>query len=205
MHPSGIKRIPLALAGLIAANLCWGQGMPVIDHANLVQAIQQLQAWEQQWHQMNQQLQQQIQQNRTTTRQLEASTGSRQLGTVHNEIRTPSVESGFAQTLAATSTHAEAARLVDLQAQRINYATQHRFQQIQALMQQINVTNDAKGVQEINARIGAEQAMLAAEQKEMAQLQQDFLAQLARIDRNNVDAQRRALRTPLRSGTGNPS
>ena len=30
------------------------------------------------------------------------------------------------------------------------------------------------------------------------------LAQLARIDRNHVDAQRRALRTPLRSGTGSP-
>ena len=194
-----IRHLLIAASTLLASVTVSAQGIAVIDAANLAQAIHQLQAWEQQWLQMQQQLQQQVQQIETGNRQLESSTGSRRLGTVHNGIQTPSVEGGFAQALSATTTHAEAARLVDGQAQRINAATQQRFQQIQALMQQIDATTDAKGIQEINARIGAEQAMLAAEQKEMAQLQQDFQAQLARIDRANLEAQRRGLQTPLRA------
>jgi type IV secretion system protein VirB5 len=38
-----------------------------------------------------------------------------------------------------------------------------RITQIQSLMQQVNATSDQKGVQEIQARIGAENALLAHE------------------------------------------
>lgn len=198
MRPHAWFRSLLTTAAVCCGTGVSAQGIPVLDAANLAQAINQLQAWEQQWQQMNQQLQQLQQQLRTATRQLDASTGSRGLGTVANDLPAPTVDAGFAQALAGATTHAQAAALAEAQARRIGAATVQRFQQIQTLMAQVNATTDAKGAQEIAARIGAEQAMLAAEQKELVQLQQDLQAQLAVIDRARLQAQRRALSQPLR-------
>jgi type IV secretion system protein VirB5 len=47
----------------------------------------------------------------------------------------------------------------------------NRLTQIQSLMDQINVTTDQKSVQEIQARIGAENALLAHEASQIQMLQ----------------------------------
>lgn len=46
-----------------------------------------------------------------------------------------------------------------------------RLSQIQALMSEINATTDQKSVQEIQARIGAENALLAHEMSQLQMLQ----------------------------------
>jgi len=46
-----------------------------------------------------------------------------------------------------------------------------RLEQIQSLMSQINATTDQKSVQEIQARIGAENALLAHESSQIQMLQ----------------------------------
>ncbi len=50
-------------------------------------------------------------------------------------------------------------------------AASGRLSQIQALMGQINATTDQKSVQEIQARIGAESALLAHEMSQVQMLQ----------------------------------
>ncbi|ESQ79275.1 P-type DNA transfer protein VirB5 [Asticcacaulis sp. YBE204] len=58
--------------------------MPVIDTANLAQAVQQVRAWTQQYQQMTQQLSQLQQTYAKTKAQLDALTGARGLGDILN-------------------------------------------------------------------------------------------------------------------------
>ena len=57
------------------------------------------------------------------------------------------------------------------QSLRLNQRINSKLEQIQSLMTQINATTDQKSVQEIQARIGAENALLAHESSQIQMLQ----------------------------------
>jgi type IV secretion system protein VirB5 len=192
-------RPKFAAAIIAAANIAsaQAQGIPVIDVANLVQAIQQalngITA-------INNQVQQ-IGQLRT---QLNSINGTRNLGNVFNspslmnyvpakpfvQLNAPATD-GYAGLVPTAKQLRDAGMVyncMDLSgANRIRCqavlaqpyqqkgllqdamtAAAGRLTQIKSLMAQIDATNDPKSVQEITARIGAENALLA---HEMSQLQ----------------------------------
>lgn len=151
------------------------QGIPVIDVTAIMQAIEQVRAWEQQYQQMQQQLLQQQQ-------MLQNTTGTRNLGTVANAITQPILPPDIAQQVAGTGTHDSLNRLAMEQFGRLNQALQTRSTQIQQLMQQINSTTDAKSIQELHARIQAEQVMASNEAKEAEWLRAQVALQAQHID-----------------------
>src|SRR5665213_764011 len=82
----GKKRMFAALvlcSGLFGASAA-NAGIPVIDAANLVQAIQQVIAWGQQQLQMGTQIQNQVSQIQNQATQIARITGTRNLGQVFN-------------------------------------------------------------------------------------------------------------------------
>jgi len=151
------------------------QGIPVIDVTAIMQAIEQVRAWEQQYQQMQQQLQQQQQ-------MLQNTTGTRNLGTVANAITQPVLPPDIAQQISGTSTHESLTLLAMDQFGRLNQTLQTRSTQIQQLMQQINATTDAKSIQELHARIQAEQVMASNEAKEAEWLRAQVALQAQHID-----------------------
>jgi type IV secretion system protein VirB5 len=175
-------------------------GIPVIDAANLVQAVQQV---------INDitEINNQVMQITQLQDQLRSINGWRHLGNVFNnpsltnyvpanaflnfEALRTSGYSGLTSTSRALRDAAmvyncldrEGAARLDCQAslatpyqykgllQDAMKSASGRLAQIQSLMGQINATPDQKSVQEIQARIGAENALLAHEMSQVQMLQ----------------------------------
>lgn len=168
-----------------------GAAMPVIDAANLTQAINQVNAWKSQYQQMFQQIQQ-LQQ------QIKSSTGSRGLGNIVNNPQMqravpPEVLKIYSavQSLQSNSGMTANARLIreaskiydcenrsggdlarchgllnsnaQLQAFGLDAlkVVNQRVQQIQSLQDQIDSTNDSKSIAELQARLQAENTQVS--------------------------------------------
>lgn len=169
----------------LGAGFAQAQGIPVIDAANLVQAVNQVLAWEQQYKQMLAQIEQLTKQTDLANQNLTAITGTRGLGTISNGITQSVLDPNFHTKLSGLTTHSDIDGFGSTQLLSLHQATATRYSQIQALMAAINQTNDPKSIAELTARIQSEQAMIANEQKE-AELVRQSLEQKHRA----VDAQR---------------
>ncbi len=186
----------LWIGGSVASNAAHA-GIPVIDAANLAQAIQQVMSWAQQYQQMVSQLQQ-LQQ------QYASLTGSRGLGDIASDPRLQAVVppdvatvyqslnsggfnslTGAAQTLRLASmiyncedrtgdAQKTCAAILNTNAQTQAYQqnaltlTTQRVNQIQSLQSQINATQDPKAIAELQARIQAENTQVANESNRLA-------------------------------------
>lgn len=179
-------------------------GIPVIDAANLAQAIQQVMAWAQQYQQMVEQIQQMQQAYNNLN-------GVRNMGSLVNNpasrrylpddyqtilsngvgqweaIRDAAKKFEIASTsLSASSDAARAFEQVAKQA-AINRAgaeeayrtASQRFSDIQVLLDRVNSAPDAKDIADLQGRIQAEQVMM---QNEANKLQ--MLAQLSSAQRD---------------------
>jgi len=197
--------IRLATAVLVAAPLAsfstagHAQGIPVIDVANLIQAITQV---------LNDvtKIANQVEQIEALQNQLASINGVRNLGNVFDSDALKNyvpanafnfvnaVDSSGYGGLTSTSKALRDAQMIyncldragsartDCQArlaqpyqqkgllQDAMTAASGRLQQIESLMSQINGTSDQKAVLEIQARIGAENAMLAHEMSQVQML-----------------------------------
>lgn len=177
-------------------------GIPVIDAANLAQALQQVTAWSYQYQQMVQQIQQMQQ-------QFQSMNGIRSMGNlVNNPLARQYLPADY-QTilsqgvgqwqaiynaskmfdiskspLAASSDAVRAFQAVAKQA-AINRAgaeegyktASQRFTDIQTLLNKVNSAPDAKDIADLQARIQAEQVMMQNEANKLAMLQQLAAAQ----------------------------
>lgn len=195
-------------------------GIPVIDFANLAQAIQQVASWLQQSQQMVQQLQQMQQ-------QYSAITGGRGMETllpmtnaarnylppdyaqlmqaVNGASSTYAGLSGQVQSIMAANAVLTSSQLgtmtpqmrqvvedgrkssamLSAMTQTAQQNTSQRFAALQQLITQIGAAGDDKAIQDLQGRIGAEQAMLTNEANKM-----QALYQMAQADQF-VQAQRR--------------
>lgn len=151
------------------------QGIPVIDVAAIAQALEQVRAWEAQYKQMQDSLQQQQMLINNTT-------GSRQLGQISNAITTSVLPPDITRQLASTQSHSALNTLALQNFSVLNRAMQTRATQIQDLMRQINSTQDPKSIQELTARIQAEQVMATNEAKEAEWLRSQLEIQGRAID-----------------------
>lgn len=218
-----LKRLfgAFALAVGIAAGSPTYAGIPVIDAANLAQAIQQVTAWAQQYQQMVDQIQQ-LQQAYSNLN------GVRNMGTLVNDpvsrkylpddyqtilsngvgqwqaIRDASRKVDMATSnLAASSDVAQAFEQVAKQA-AINRAgaeeafkmASQRFTDIQVLLDRVNDAPDAKDIADLQGRIQAEQVMM---QNEANKLQ--VLAQLASAQRDLQSQQAREISMKALNGS----
>lgn len=176
------------------------QGIPTIDLANLIQAIQQV---------LNDttKISNQVQQLTQLQRQLDSLTGTRNLGNISNNVMLKNYVPAEAYTslnavsnagYAGLNPSAKALRdsgmvynCMDLTGnartscqaalaqpyqhkgllQDAMKAASGRLSQIQSLMDQVDATTDQKSVQEVQARIGAENAMLSHEISQVLMLQ----------------------------------
>ena len=164
-----------AILALSITTPAFSQGIPVIDVAAIVQAIEQVRAWEGQYQQMIQSLQQQQQLIQNTT-------GSRQLGQVSNAITSTVLPPDIVRQLTTTRTHDELNSLALQNFGALSQAMQTRASQIQELMRQINSTQDAKSIQELTARIQSEQVMATDEAKEAQWLRTQIEMQAQALD-----------------------
>ncbi|MCW8166983.1 P-type DNA transfer protein VirB5 [Verminephrobacter aporrectodeae subsp. tuberculatae] len=171
-------------------------GLPVIDAANLAQAVHQVAAWGEQAAQMKKQIEQMKQ-------QYESMNGTRGMGSLVNnppsrqylpeEYKTI-LQNGVGQweaiynaakkfdisttTLAGNSDTVQAFQAVAKQA-AINRATAEegykaaskRFADIQVLLDRINTAPEAKDIADLQARIQVEQVMLQNEANKLTALQ----------------------------------
>lgn len=177
-------------------------GIPVIDGANLAQAIIQVQSWAQQYQQMVQQIQQMQQQYNSIS-------GIRNMGSLVNNpaarqylpsdystilsqgvgqwaaIRQAAQKFDVSMTsLSASSDAAGAFNQVAKQAalnraaaeQAYSTASQ-RFSDIQVLLDKVNNAPDAKDMADLQGRIQAEQVMMQNEANKLQMLQQLASAQ----------------------------
>lgn len=177
-------------------------GIPVIDAANLAQAIQQVTAWAQQYQQMVQQIQQLQQQYQNLN-------GIRNMGSlVNNPLARQYLPSDYqtilsngvgqwqaiynaskkfdmaTSSLSASSDAAQAFQQIAKQA-AINRAgaeegyktASQRFSDIQVLLDRVNNAPDAKDIADLQGRIQAEQVMMQNEANKLAMLQQLASAQ----------------------------
>lgn len=188
-------------------------GIPVIDAANLAQAIQQVTAWAQQYGQMAQQIQQlqTTYQNQYGIRNMASlvnNPGSRQyLPSDYQTILNQGVGQWQAiynlnkkfdladTTLNPNSDGSQAfnARAKQVAINRAGAETAYntasqRFSDIQVLLDKVNNTPDAKDIADLQGRIQAEQVMM---QNEANKLQ--MLAQLSSAQRELHDQQVREL------------
>ena len=175
-------------------------GIPVIDTANLAQAIQQVTAWAQQYQQMASQIQQMQQQYASLT-------GSRGLGDILSNPLLQGVvpadvaqiygginSGGFSNLTSAAQTLRSATMVYNCenvtgdikiaceaslngnsqsqayQQNALQLITQ-RVQQIQSLQSQINGTQDPKAIAELQARIAAENTQVTNDANRIAVLQ----------------------------------
>ncbi len=169
------RTLTRAIFALSITTSAHSQGIPVIDVAAIVQAIEQVRAWEAQYQQMMQSLQQQQQLIQNTT-------GSRQLGQVSNAITSTVLPPDIGRQLASTQNHGDLNNVALQNFAALSRAMQTRSSQIQDLMSQINKTQDAKSIQELTARIQAEQVMAANEGKEAEWLRSQVEIQGRAID-----------------------
>jgi type IV secretion system protein VirB5 len=196
------KRIAATACALFALSAApaQAQGIPVIDAANLAQAIQQV------IHDITA-INNQVQQITQLQNQLNSLNGSRMLGQILNSPLLNNYVPAEAYTLvnAVTASGYDGlnATAKSLRDQGLVYncmdldgavrtacqatlaqpyqhkgllqdamrAAAGRLGQINALMDQVNATTDQKAVQEIQARIGAENALLAHEVSQVQMLQ----------------------------------
>ena len=179
--------------------LATAQGIPVIDAANLLQAVNQVLAWEQQYKQMLQQIDQLQQQTDLATKHLNASTGTRMLGNISNGITGSVLDSGFQRTVSQLTTHADLNAYGSAQLAALQQATTTRYNQIQSLMAAINQTVDPKSIAELQGRIQTEQAMIANEQKEAELLRMSLDQQHKFIDAARLQFNARASVQPLQA------
>ncbi len=171
--------VTLFAISILGSNTAHAQGIPVIDSANLAQAIQQVTAWGQQYQQMQQQL------NNTS--------GVRSMGNIAQTTRLYlplEYQQMLNQGIGAWEAIYSAARIFDMSLSRLsasgdasqamesiarqaalNRATAEeayktagqRFEIIQTLMNRINAAPDDKDIQDLQARIQAEQVMMQNE------------------------------------------
>ncbi len=208
------------LCGLAAGNSAQA-GIPVIDGANLAQAIIQVQSWAQQYQQMVQQIQQMQQQYNSIS-------GIRNMGSLVNSPAArqylPSdystiLSQGVGQwqaiynaakkfdignsSLSGSSDVAKAFQAVAKQAAinragaELAYSTaSQRFSDIQVLLDKVNHAPDAKDMADLQGRIQAEQVMM---QNEANKLQ--MLTQLASAQRDLQNQQAREISLKALSGS----
>lgn len=189
-------------------------GIPVIDVANLAQAVQQVVAWGQQYQQMVQQYQQ-------LQAQFNSLNGSRGMASLVNNpqlrkylpsdyqtilnngygnwqsIRNSAKVFDVNQTGLGSTTDTYKAYEANAKQAALNRATSEegykqasdRFDTIQVLLDKVNDAPDAKDMADLQARIQAEQVMMQNEQVKLAMLSQ--LAQAQRDLAIQAAAERR--------------
>jgi type IV secretion system protein VirB5 len=186
----------------LSCALARAQGIPVIDVASLAQAIAQVLAWEQQYQQMYQGLQQQIQQLATAQDQLDALRGSRGLGIVNNAVTESLVKNDLLGELNLAKTREQLLATSKQQLDKFLEASRTRSVQIQSLMGRINQATDPKDIQDLTARLQAEQVMAQNEAKEGALLESSIAQRRQQIDEETRKARIEYLKT-RRSNLGN--
>lgn len=197
-----MKRLLVAVAFLLStvfSNTAHA-GIPVIDAANLAQAIQEVLAWAQQYEQMVQQIHQMEQQYQSVT-------GVRGLGDILNNPLLQQVVPSDVATIfngintsgyAGLTTAAQGIRsatmkyncenmagdsqvacqaVLNTNAQQQAYQQNalqiitQRVSQIQSLQSQINATQDPKAIAELQARIAAENTQVTNDANRIAVMQ----------------------------------
>ena len=170
-------------------------GIPVIDTANLTQAIQQVTAWAQQYGQMAQQIQQ-------MTSQLQNAQGIRGMGSlVNNPASRNYLPQDYSQILSQGvgqwQAIYDAAKKIDLSQTSIDpnnpsaqlfdqnakqaalnrasadeayQSASQRFADIQVLLDKVNQAPDEKDMLDLQGRIQAEQVMMQNEANKLAAL-----------------------------------
>lgn len=217
-----MKSIKKLSVSLLFVCTCFGSqsahaGIPVIDAANLAQAIQQIVAWGKQYQQMVDQIKQAEQQYKSVT-------GTRNLGDIlNNPMLKQAVPADVAQVLNAINSGGSAGLTGAAQAIRngsmkyncedrsgdgkttceaiLNGNAQNqaylqnalqiatlRVQQIQSLQSQINGTDDPKAIAELQARIAAENAQVTNDANRIAVMQS--LAQAQQLAAEQADRER---------------
>lgn len=172
----------IAAIEILCTSTVMAQGIPTYDASAIYQAILQLKAWEAQYKQMESTIQQQQQ-------QLRSITGSRGLGTFNNTITGNVLPANIAQQVGAAQTHDALNAVAATNFQTLSSALQTRAAQIQSLMNQINATDDPKSIQELTARIQAEQVMATNEAKEAEWLRSQVETQARQLDRQRLNQQ----------------
>lgn len=192
--------LSLAFVGSFFGSQAAHAGIPVIDVANLAQAIQEVLAWSQQYQQMVQQYQQ-------MQSQYNSLTGARGLGDILNNpliqnvvpadvaqvynglntggyagltsaaqsLRSAAMKYNCADRTGEAKTTCEAMLNTNAQSQAyqqnaLQTITQ-RVSQIQSLQSQINFTQDPKAIAELQARITAENAQVGNDANRIAVMQ----------------------------------
>lgn len=177
-------------------------GIPVIDGANLAQAIQQVTAWAQQYQQMVDQIQQmqQAYNNLNGVRNMGSlvnnpaarrylpdeyqtilSSGVGQWEAIYNaskkfDMATSSL-SGSSDAAKAFQQIAKQAAINRASAEEGYRTASERFSDIQVLLDKVNNAPDAKDIADLQGRIQAEQVMMQNEANKLAMLQQLASAQ----------------------------
>lgn len=201
-----MKRLVIALfsTGIGLSPPTFAAGIPVIDSANLAQAIQQVTAWGTQAQQMVDQLNQ-------MQKQLENASGVRGMADLVNDPATRQYLPAEYQTLLSDGVGQweaiqEAAKVFDIEdsslagnaeavasynadrkqnainrasAEEAYASASQRFEDIQVLLDKVNSAPDAKDIADLQARIQAEQVMLQNEANKLAALEQLSQAQAA--------------------------
>ena len=171
---AAMRAATTALALCLIPVATQAQGIPTYDNFNMLNFILQFQSWADQAAQMEKSYGKQ-------DNTLQKITGVRNLGKISNQITGTLLGPDVGQEVANTQSHEELNDLAIDKSDQLNRSRQTRANQIQQLMGQINETDDPKSIQDLTARIQAEQVMATNEAKEEAA----FQAQ--------VDAQRRVL------------
>lgn len=167
----------------------WAQ-IPVTDVASIAKQVEQLIAWGKQYKQMIEQIQ-------LAKNQLEAISGSRNLGAIIDTI-------GIERTVPSEIVQQwrELQRAEDLIKGALSRtddalkATKSRSDQVRLLMQAINTTKDPKGVAEIQARMSAEVAMITNDFQRVQLMAMQQQQNMERIENTIRDASRKALAKP---------
>ena len=177
------------------------QGIPVIDAANLAQAIQQIAAWSEQYKQMQ--------------RQIGNTSGVRNMGSIASTARVylpVEYQTMLSQGIGTWESIYNAAKIFDINMTRLASSSDSaqafasiarqaalnraaaeeayntagkRFESIHILMDRINAAPDDKDIQDLQARIQAEQVMMQNETNRLhtlsmlAQAQRDLAMQQA--------------------------
>jgi len=188
------------LAGSVVTGNVAHAGIPVIDSANLAQAIAQVNAWAQQYQQM-------VAQINEIRQQYAALTGTRNLGELFNNpllqasvpadvgavfsavaqigfsgltaqaraLRTQTMLYNCADRTGADQTRCQA--VLDANSQTITYLNNalplitQRVAEIQKLQDQINSTMDPKGIAELQASLQAENTQVSNDANRLAIMQ----------------------------------
>lgn len=147
----------VAFAGVMAVAQPAHAGIPVIDVANLAQAIQQVMAWSEQYRQMYQQIMQ-------ARALFENMTGPRMLGLLFDELDVEGAipEDMMELGMALRDAKGELDRWQGYVENGITHSSNRQLQ-LRQLMNAINSTSDQKAILELQGRIQAEVAAVGNE------------------------------------------